>query len=176
MIATYLQNWLPSAPLHAPIPLHCLLPTPSLFFLPPRVFGCIAFVQDHSSSLSKLAPRALKGVFVAYSMTQKGYWVYFPVAHLNMTYANVTFHEDSPFFSLPLLSSTTVAASPSLGYPLLLVTTDPCPLVPPPPLSLSSPSPLVSSVQPVSSAPNTAPLSPNSIAMSNPWSSFPKPL
>ena len=78
MTATYLQNRLPSAPLGGAIPLHRLQPTSSLFSLPPRVFGCVAFVQDHSPSLSKLAPRALKGVFVGYSMTQKGYQVYFP--------------------------------------------------------------------------------------------------
>ena len=59
MTVTYLQNRLPSAPFGGAIPLHRLLPTSSLLSLPPRVFGCIAFVQDHSPSLSKLAPRAL---------------------------------------------------------------------------------------------------------------------
>ena len=71
MTATYLQNRLPSAPLDGAIPLHRLLPTSSLFSLLPRVFGYIAFVQDHSPSLYKLAPRALKGVFVIYSRTQR---------------------------------------------------------------------------------------------------------
>ena len=71
MTATYLQNRLPSAPLDGAIPLHRLLPTSSLFSLLPRVFGYIAFVQDHSPSLSKLAPRALKGVFFIYSRTQR---------------------------------------------------------------------------------------------------------
>ena len=60
---------LPSAPLGGAIPCYCLLPTSSLFSLPARVFGCITFVQDHSPSLSKLAPRCLKGVFVGYSRT-----------------------------------------------------------------------------------------------------------
>ena len=73
MTTTYLKNRLPFAPLGDAIPLHRLLPTSCLFSLPPRVFGCITFVQDHSPSLSKLAPRALKGMFIGYSRTQKGY-------------------------------------------------------------------------------------------------------
>ena len=90
MTATYLQNRLPSAPLGGAISLHRLLPTSSLFSLPPRVFGCVAFVQDHFLSLYKLAPRALKGVFVGYSRTQKGYRVYFPDTCHYMTSTDVT--------------------------------------------------------------------------------------
>ena len=139
-----------------------LLPTSSLFSLPPRVFGCVSFVQDHSPSLSKLAPHALKGVFVGYSRTQKGYRVYFPDTRRYMSSADVTFHEDSPFFSPPSPSPTPTAASPPLGFLPLVVISDPYPSVPPPPLFLSSPSPHVSSVQPVSSSRDTNPLSPNS--------------
>ena len=47
-----------------------------------------------------------------------------------------------------------------------MVTVDPYPSVSPPPLFLSSPSPHVSSVQPVSSAQDTNPLSPTSTATS----------
>ena len=166
MNVTSLQNRLPSAPLGGTIPLHRLQPTSSLFSLPPRVFGCIAFVQDHSPSLSKLAPHALKGVFVGYSRTQKGYRVYFLDTRRYMTSADVTFHEDSPFFSPPSPSPTLTAASPLPGFPPLVVIVDPCPSVPPPPLFLSSPSPPISSVQPISSAPDTDPLSPNSTATS----------
>ena len=166
MTATYLQNWLPSAPLGGAIPLHRLSPTSSLFSLPPRVFGCVAFVQDHSLSLSKLSPRALKGVFVGYSRTQKGYRVYFLDTRRYMTSANVTFHEDSPFFSPPSPSPTPTAASPPPGFPPLVVLADLCPLVSPPPLFQSSPSPPVSSIQSASSAPDTDPLSPTSRATS----------
>ena len=120
MTATYLQNQLPSAPLGGAIPLHRLLPTSSFFFLPPRVFECVAFVQDHSPSLFKLAPRALKGVFVGYSRTQKGYRVYFPDTRRYMTSADVTFHDDSSFFSPPIAFSDycrciSSAWLPSLG-------------------------------------------------------------
>ena len=71
MTATYLHNWLPSSPLGCVIPLTRLFPNASLFRLPLRVFGCTAFVQDYTPSLSKLAPRALKEVFVGYSRTHK---------------------------------------------------------------------------------------------------------
>ena len=103
MTATYLQNRLLSTPLGGAIPLHHLSPTSSLFSLPPRVFGCVTFVQDHSPSLSKLAPHALKGVFVGYSRTQKGYRVFFPDTRHYMTSVDVTFHEDSPSSLLPRL-------------------------------------------------------------------------
>ena len=105
---------LPSSPLGGAIPLTHLFPNTSLFSLPPRVFGYTAFVQDYTPSLSKLAPCALKGVFVGYSCMQKGYRVYFP---------DVTFHEDIPSFS----SSTTPLRAPisppwfSLYSSLLLV-------------------------------------------------------
>ena len=72
MTATYLHNRLPSSPLGGAIPLTHLFLNASLFPLPPHVFVCTIFVQDYTPSLSKLAPCALKGVFVGYSSTQKG--------------------------------------------------------------------------------------------------------
>ena len=115
MIATYLHNRLPCSPLRGKIPLTCLFPNASLFPLPPHVSGCTAFVQNYTPSLSKLAPRALKGVFVGYSRTQKGYRVYFPDTRRYITSADVTFHEDVPYFS----SSTTPLKAPYLppGFP-----------------------------------------------------------
>ena len=44
----------------------------------PWVFGCIAFVHDHTPNTSKLAPHSVKGVLVGYSHMQKSYRVYFP--------------------------------------------------------------------------------------------------
>ena len=96
MTATYLHNRLPSSPLGGVIPLTRLFPNASFFPLPPHVFGCTTFVQDYTPSLSKLAPRALKGVFVGYSRTQNGYGVYFPDTQHYITSADVTFHEDVP--------------------------------------------------------------------------------
>ena len=101
LTATYLVNRLPSAALGGAIPLQRLTPAADIFSLPPRVFGCTAFVQDHTPGLSKLAPRAQKGVFVGYSRTQKGYRVYFPDRRQYVTSADVTFHEDVPYFTSP---------------------------------------------------------------------------
>ena len=119
------MNRLPSAALGGTIPLQRLTPAADIFSLPPRVFGCTAFVQDHSPGLSKLAPRAQKGVFVGYSRTQKGYRVYFPDRRQYVTSADVTFHEDVPYFTstqsgedlsspsiLPSVSTTTVTDLP----------------------------------------------------------------
>ena len=99
LTTTYLVNRLPSAALGGAIPLQRLTPAADLFSLPPRVFGCTAFVQDHTPGLSKLAPRAQKGVFVGYSRTQKGYRVYFPDRRQYITSADVTFQEDVPYFT-----------------------------------------------------------------------------
>ncbi|BAT89058.1 hypothetical protein VIGAN_05273900 [Vigna angularis var. angularis] len=46
--------------------------------LKPRVFGCISYVHIHNTDRGKLDPRALKCVFVGYSLTQKGYKCYHP--------------------------------------------------------------------------------------------------
>ena len=144
LTATYLVNRLPSAALGGAIPLQRLTPAADLFSLPPRVFGCTAFVQDHTPGLSKLAPRAQKGVFVGYSRTQKGYRVYFPDRRQYITSADVTFHEDVPYFTstpfgedpsspalLPSVSATTVTDLP-------MTVLDPLPEVSPPSASLPS--------------------------------------
>ena len=71
LTSTYLINCLPSSPLGNEVPLCDLHLDRDLFPLPPCVFGCVAFVQDHSAKKSKLAPQSLKGVFIGYSKTQK---------------------------------------------------------------------------------------------------------
>ena len=132
MTATYLVNRLPSAALGGAIPLQRLTLAADIFSLPPRVFGCTAFVQDHTPGLSELAPRAQKGVFVGYSRTQKGYRVYFPDRRQYVTSADVTFHEDVPYFTstqsgedlsspslLPSVFATTVTDLP-MTVPILL--------------------------------------------------------
>ena len=131
LTATYLVNCLPSAALGGAVPLQRLIPAADIFSLPPRVFGCTAFVQDHTPGLSKLAPRAQKGVFVSYSRTQKGYRVYFPDRHQYVTSADVTFHEDIPYFastqsgdisspSLPPSVSATTVIDPPTTVPIPL--------------------------------------------------------
>ena len=166
LTATYLVNRLPSAALGGAIPLQRLTPAADLFSLPPRVFGCTAFVQDHTPGLSKLAPRAQKGVFVGYSRTQKGYRVYFPDRRQYVTSADVTFHKDVPYFtSTPSgddLSSPSllpsVSATPVIDLPMTF--SIPLPEVSPPSASLPSDpsSEPESSSSPIATVP--APLSP----------------
>ena len=45
LAARYLINRIPSSVLHDQIPHSILLPTQPLFYLPPRVFGCVCFVH-----------------------------------------------------------------------------------------------------------------------------------
>ena len=72
MTITYLHNWLPYTLLGGAISLHLSLNF-LVFSLPPHVFGCSALVHEHSPSLSKLTPSALKRVLVGYLHMQKGY-------------------------------------------------------------------------------------------------------
>ncbi|CAL8130892.1 unnamed protein product [Prunus armeniaca] len=46
--------------------------------LPPKVFGCVAYVHVYFHQRSKLDPCALRYVFFGYSSTQKGYKCYHP--------------------------------------------------------------------------------------------------
>ena len=167
LTATYLVNRLPSAALGGAIPLQRLTPAADLFSLPPRVFGCTAFVQDHTPGLSKLAPRAQKGVFVGYSWTQKGYRVYFPDRRQYVTLADVTFHEDVPYF-------TSTQSGEDLSSPSLLpsvsgtLVTDLPPTVPIP-LPEASPSPASLPSDPSSEPePPSSPLSTGPATLSPP--------
>ena len=113
LTVTYLINRMPSTVLFGDIPLRRLSPTESPFHLPPRVFDCVCYVQDHSPGLDKLAPRALKCVFLGYSRTQKGYRCYYPHSRKYFVSADDTFFESISFFS----SFTPVA---STSIPLLV--------------------------------------------------------
>ena len=98
----YLINHLSSSPLGDEVPLNRLHIDHDLFPLPPHVFGCVDFVQDQSASKSKLAPWALKGVFVGYSRAQKGYHVYFPEHQIYVISTGITFHESLRYFIMPM--------------------------------------------------------------------------
>ena len=138
LTATYLVNRLPSAALGGAVPLQRLTLAADIFSLPPRVFGCTAFVHDHSPCLSKLAPRAQKGAFVGYSRTQKGYRVYFPDRRQYVTSADVTFHEEVPYFTS--IQSSDDISSPSLPPSVSATTVTDLPTTVPIPLPEVSPS------------------------------------
>ena len=78
LTAAYLINRMPSSVLNFQTPCQVLLSsypnTRLLTNIPPRVFGCTAFV--HIYNQSKLDPKSLKCVFIGYSPTQKGYKCY----------------------------------------------------------------------------------------------------
>ena len=67
LAACYLINRMPSFVLHDQIPYSILLPTQPLFYLPPRVFGCVCFVHILTLRQGKLPTKATKCVFLGYS-------------------------------------------------------------------------------------------------------------
>ena len=88
---------MPSTPLGGEIPLRRLCHSQEIFALPPKVFGCVAFVQNHTRGLDKLAPRSLKCIFVGYSKTQKGYRCFHPPTHRYIVSADVSFLESKSY-------------------------------------------------------------------------------
>ena len=90
---------MPSSVLHDQIPHSILLPTQPLFYFPPRVFGCICFVHILTPRQDKLSVKATMCVLLGYSRLQRGYRCYSPNTNRNFISADVTFFEDSPFFS-----------------------------------------------------------------------------
>ena len=97
--ACYLINCMPSSVLHDQIPHSLLFPDQSLYFLSPRVFGCTCFVHILTPGQDKLSAKAMKCIFLGYSRLQKGYRCYSLETHRYFLSADVTFFENSPFFS-----------------------------------------------------------------------------
>lgn len=81
-------------------PLQVLLPDGPLFHIPRRVFGCVCFIHIPQHQRDTLDPRAVKGIFVRYSNTQKGYKCHVPEKGGKFFVTmDVTFFEDVPFYS-----------------------------------------------------------------------------
>ena len=164
LTSTFLINRLPSTPLGGEVPLRRLHPDRELFSLPPRVFGCVAFAQDHSANKSKLAPRAVRGLFVGYSRTQKGYCIYLPHDRRYIISEDFTFHESTRYFTTTTSSWVTPASPPQI--PIASVSSNipelPLPLPSSPfTLSLTSTSPprlLPSMTPPTNEPPSSSPL------------------
>ena len=125
LAACYLINRMPSSVLHDQIPHSILLPIQPLFYLPPRVFGCVCFVHILTSGQDKLSTKATKCVFLGYSRLRRGYHCYSPDTNRYFIFADVTFFEDSSFFSSAVRPSTPDV----LSIPLVL----PSPNFPSPP-------------------------------------------
>jgi len=99
LTAGFLINRMPSSSLNHKVPFSNLFPENPLFHPSPRVFGCVCFVHDMSPGLDKLSARSLKCVFLDYSRLQKGYRCYSPETKKYYMSANVTFFEQTPYFS-----------------------------------------------------------------------------
>ncbi|XP_026450554.1 uncharacterized protein LOC113350634 [Papaver somniferum] len=100
--ATYLINRVPSSTIVFQTPHQALaeaVVAPNVQNLPPHVFGCVSYVHLHKNQRDKLAPRALKCVFVGYAATKKGYRCYHPPTKRMFVTLDVVFHEDSLYFS-----------------------------------------------------------------------------
>jgi transposase InsO family protein len=99
LTAAYLLNRMPSRILKGKSPFEMFFPGKNPFSVPPRVFGCVSFVHNHSPNRDKLDPRAHKCIFLGYSCTQKGYRCYSPSLRKHFVSADVTFFEDIPYYS-----------------------------------------------------------------------------
>lgn len=100
--ATYSINQTPSRSIGFQTPFKALSDTviaPTVPNLPPRIFGCVVFVHLHKHQRNKLAPRALRCVFLGYAMHQKGYRCYHPPTQRMLIIMDVVFHEELMYFS-----------------------------------------------------------------------------
>ncbi|RVW17874.1 Retrovirus-related Pol polyprotein from transposon TNT 1-94 [Vitis vinifera] len=146
LTACYLINRMPSSVLHDQIPHSLLFPNQPLYFLPPRVFGCTCFVHILTPGQDKLSAKAMKCLFLGYSRLQKGYRCYSLETHRYFISADITFFEDSPFFST---TSESLPVSEVLPIPIV----SPPDAMPPRPLQVYHRRPRVVAPLPFPEAP-----------------------
>ncbi|RVW93434.1 Retrovirus-related Pol polyprotein from transposon TNT 1-94 [Vitis vinifera] len=146
LTACYLINRMPSSVLHDQIPHSLLFPDQPFYFLPPRVFGCTCFVHILTPGQDKLSAKAMKCLFLGYSRLQKGYRCYSLETHRYFISADVTFFEDSPFFST---TSESLPVSEVLPIPIV----SPPDAMPPRPLQVYHRRPPIVAPLPFAEAP-----------------------
>ena len=112
---------MPSSVLNNQVPHSILFPKGPLYQVPLHMFRCTCFVHDLSPGQDKLSARAIKCVFLGYSRLQKGYRCYSPITHCRYISADVTFFEDTPYFTSPVESNivSEVLPVPCFGQPML---------------------------------------------------------
>ena len=115
LTACYLINGMPLSVLHDEIPHSLLFVDQPLYFLPPRVFSCTCFVHILNPGQDKLSAKATKCIFLGFFRLQKGYRCYYPQTHRYFLSADVTFFEDSLFFS----SSQSLPVTEILPLPII---------------------------------------------------------
>ena len=130
--ACYLINRMSFSVLHDRIPHYVFLPNQPLFCLPPHVFGCVCFVHILIPGQDKLSAKATKCVFLGYSRLHMSYCCYSSGIDRYFISVDVTFFEDSSFFStaarppvLDVLSIPLVLPSQDFPSPPTDVVTQP---------------------------------------------------
>ena len=107
-IVVYLLNRVLTSVLNFQTPsdkLATYMDIPSHLTIPPRVFGCVAFVNLQKHLRTKLNPCALKCVFMGYHQFQKGYCCYHPTTRKFYVSMDVTFSEHEMFYAPSILHS-----------------------------------------------------------------------
>ena len=103
MTAVHLINRLPSQTLGYLSPLKLLekfFPSVRLNTdLPYKIFGCVAYVRNPTHKHNKWSHKALKGVFLGYFTTQKGYKIYHPITREYMVSKDVVFDERTYYYN-----------------------------------------------------------------------------
>ena len=106
--AVHLLNRMPSKVLQFKTPLQILsthFSLPSILLIPPRIFGCVAFVHLHKNQRTKLDPCAVRCIFLGYATNKKGYRCYNPATKRTFVTMDVTFLESENYYSSPVLPS-----------------------------------------------------------------------
>ena len=94
--AMHLLNRMPTKVLQFQTPLKVLsdhVSLPTVLMIPPRIFGCVAFVHLHKNQRTKLDPCAVRCLFLGYGVHKKGYRCYDPIAKRTYITMDVTFLE-----------------------------------------------------------------------------------
>ena len=97
----YLLNCVPSKVLDFKTPLQVLtthVSLPTMLMLPPRIFGCVAFVHLHKNQHIKLDPCAIRCLFLGYGLHKKGNQCHDPLANCTYITMDVTFLESKIFY------------------------------------------------------------------------------
>ena len=71
--------------------------------LKPWVFGCVVFIHTHNIPSDKLSESTVRGVFVGYSTTQKGYHCYDPTSQHFFIAKDAFFNENTSSIWLLLI-------------------------------------------------------------------------
>jgi hypothetical protein len=102
--AVYLLNRMSSRVLNFNTPLQALahhVSLLSILMLPPKIFGCVAYVHLHKNQRTKLDPCVVRCIFLGYAQHKKGYRCYDPATRRLYVTMDVTFLETECFFQEP---------------------------------------------------------------------------